>query len=152
MPDLSPAAKHYAETLNSATELTRQKESQVMLESGITMMANQLYHDRQKGAGTVLLNAYGFGAGSASVQEYAGKLREAAQKDPELAAGLATIALNNRTGAQPTQGDRAWLEAKAMQSVRQAEGKASEGAGWVADQAGKALDIFSPSDSPSTRK
>lgn len=152
MPDLSPAAKHYAETLNSATELTRQKESQVLLESGITMMANQLYQDRQKGAGTVLLNAYGFGAGSASVQEYAGKLREAAQKDPELAKGLATIALNNRTGTQPNQGDRAWLEATAMQSVRQAEGMASEGAGWVADQAGKALDIFSPSDSPSTRK
>ena len=53
---------------------------------------------------------------------------------------------------QPTQGDRAWLEAKAMQSVRQAEGRASEGAGWVADQAGRALDIFSPSDSPTTRK
>lgn len=151
-PDLSPAAKHYAETLSSATELTKQKESQVLLESGITMMANQLYQDRQKGAGTVLLNAYGFGAGSANVQEYAGKLREAAQKDPELAKGLATIALNNRTGTQPNQGDMAWLEATAMQSVRQAEGRASEGAGWVADQAGKALDIFSPSDSPSTRK
>lgn len=122
------------------------------LESGITVMANQLYQERQRGTGTVLLNTYGSGAGSASVQDYAGKLREVAQKDPELAQGLATIGSNNRAGVQPSHADMAWLEGKAKQSVRQAEGSASEGAGWVADQAEKALDLFSPSSSPSPRK
>ena len=152
MPDLSPAAKTYAESFNAASEQVKRKESQVSLESGITVMANQLYQERQRGTGTVLLNTYGSGAGSASVQDYAGKLREASQKDPELAQGLATIGSNNRAGVQPSHADMAWLEGKAKQSVRQAEGRASEGAGWVADQAGKALDLFSQTSSPSPRK
>jgi hypothetical protein len=97
----------------------------------------------------VLLNSFGFGAGSANVQDYATKLREAAQKDPELAQGLATIGSNNRAGVQSTSADMAWLEGKAKASVRQAEGNASEVAGWVADQAGNPL---SPTSSPSSRK
>jgi hypothetical protein len=152
MPDLSPAAKTYAESFNAASDQVKRKESKVSLESGITVMANQLYQERQRGTGTVLLNTYGFGAGSASVQDYAGKLREAAQKDPELAQGLATIGSNNRAGVQPSNADMAWLEGKAKQSVRQAEGSASEGAGWIADQAGKGLDLFSPNSSQSPTK
>jgi hypothetical protein len=149
MPDLAPAAKAYADSFNAASDQVKRKESQVWLESGITVMANQLYQERQRGTGTVLLNSFGFGAGSANVQDYATKLREAAQKDPELAQGLATIGSNNRAGVQSTSADMAWLEGKAKASVRQAEGNASEVAGWVADQAGNAL---SPTSSPSSRK
>jgi hypothetical protein len=149
MPDLAPAAKAYADSFNAASDKVKQKESQVSLESGITVMANQLYQERQRGTGTVLLNSFGFGAGSANVQEYASKLREAAEQDSELAQGLATIGSNNRAGVQPTSDDMAWLEVKAKASVRQAEGNASEVAGWVADQAGNPL---SPTSSPSSRK
>lgn len=149
MPDLAPAAKAYADSFNAASDQVKRKESQVSLESGITVMANQLYQERQRGTGTVLLNSFGFGAGSANVQDYAAKLREAAQQDPELAQGLATIGSNNRAGAQPTSADMAWLEGKAKTSVRQAEGNASEVAGWVADQAGN---VLSPTSKPPTRK
>jgi len=152
MPDLSPAAMAYADAFNAANDQIKRKESQVALESGITVMANQLYQEHQRGTGTVLLNSFGFGAGSASVQDYAAKLRGAAQQDPELAQGLATIGSNNRAGALPTPADMAWLESKAKQSVRQAEGTAAEAAGWFADQAGKAVDLFSPNGTKSTKE
>lgn len=152
MPDLTPAAKAYADTVNTASDQVKRKESQVALESGITVMANQLYQEHQRGTGTVLLNSFGFGAGSASVQDYAGKLRQAAQQDPELAQGLSTIGSNSRAGALPTPADMAWLESKAKHSVRQAEGTASEAAGWIADQAGNAVDLFSSSATKPTKK
>jgi hypothetical protein len=152
MPDLSPAARAYADSFSAASDQVRRKESQVALESGITVMANQLYQEHQRGTGTVLLNSFGFGAGSASVQDYATKLREAAQKDPELAQGVATIGNNNRAGGLPTPADMAWLEGKAKHSVRQAEGTASEAAGWMADQGGKAVDLFSPNGRKSTKE
>lgn len=152
MPDLSPAAKAYADSFNAANDQVKRKESQVAMESGITVMANQLYQEHQRGTGTVLLNSFGFGAGSASVQDYAAKLREAAQRDPELAHGLATIGNNNRAGGLPTPADMAWLEGKAKHAVRQAEGTASEAAGWIADQAGKAVDLFSPNGAKSTKE
>ena len=111
-----------------------------------------VYQEHQRGTGTVLLNSFGFGAGSASVQDYAAKLRQAAQQDPELAQGLSTIGSNNRAGALPTPADMAWLESKAKHSVRQAEGTASEAAGWIADQAGNAVDLFSPNATKTTKK
>jgi len=65
---------------------------------------------------------------------------------------LATIGNNNRAGGLPTPADMAWLEGKAKHAVRQAEGTASEAAGWIADQAGKAVDIFSPNGTKSTKE
>ena len=152
MPDLAPAAKAYAESFNAASDQVKQKESQVSLESGITVMANQLYQERQRGTGTVLLNSFGFGAGSANVQDYATKLREAAQKDPELAQGLATIGSNNRAGAQPTSADMVWLEGKAKTSVRQAEGVASAGAGWVAEKLDATFGLTPPETTAPMKK
>lgn len=133
MPSLSAVTYQAAEISGDAHAQMHQRESAVMLESGITLMANALYHERQRGAGTVLLNAYGFGAGSASAQDYAGKLRAAAQQDPILAHGLARIGASHQAGSAPTAADMAWLEKHAVASVRQAGGKAAQGAGWLSD-------------------
>lgn len=137
MPSLSPATDHAAEILGSTNAQFRQRESAVMLESGITLMANALYQERQRGAGTVLLNTYGFGVGSASAQDYAEKLREAARQDPVLAQGLTRIGISHQAGAAPTAADMGWLEKHSIASVRQAEGKASQGAGWLSDMVKK---------------
>ena len=142
MPELTPAAREYASTLSDASEHMKRKESQVLLDSGALLMANELYLARLRGASTVLLNTLGFGAGSASVQDYAKRLKAAAQDDAELAGGLTAIALNNRSGAAPSEANMAWLEKQAIHAVRRAEGPAAEGAGRLVDGGNSLVEIL----------
>jgi hypothetical protein len=133
MPSIAPAAQAYAQTMGQADRETQRRAAQMHLEQGINTVANALYHDRQKGMFTVLLNTYGFGAGSASPQEYAAKLREAAAKDPELARGLATIGMNHEQAKiGPTEQNLEWVLHKAGRSVAEAEGKGATAAYEVA--------------------
>ncbi|WP_310689497.1 conjugal transfer protein TraG N-terminal domain-containing protein [Burkholderia multivorans] len=133
MPSIAPAAQGYAQVMSQANGEVQGRAAQMHLEQGINTTAAALYHDRQKGELQVLLNTYGFGAGSASPQEYAAKLREAAAKDPELARGLATIGMNHEQAKiGPTEQNLEWVLHKAGRSVAEAEGKGATAAYEVA--------------------
>ena len=121
-PNLSPAMKVYAKTMENATTQEQQTASRVALESGIDIAATALYQDRQRGVSTVMGNAFLGGVGSASMTDYTTGLAAAANKDPELARGLATIALNQKHGQAPTTKEIQWVNDKANGAVQGAEG------------------------------
>ncbi len=151
MPSIALAAQGYAQVMSQANGEVQGRAAQMHLEQGINTTAAALYHDRQKGELQVLLNTYGFGAGSASPQEYAAKLREAAAKDPELARGLATIGMNHEQAkVSPTDANLKWVAQRAGRSLAEAEGSAStfiydatQGpSGWTSGLFGKANDTL----------
>jgi hypothetical protein len=126
MPSLAPAVRAYLQAMRNASDEVQRKEGEMYLDQGITTVANALYQNRQRGLLTTLLNTYGFGIGSASPQEYAEKLHEAAAKDPELARGLATIGMNHvQAKIAPTEKNLEWVVHQAGQSVANAEGTVS---------------------------
>lgn len=128
MPSIAPAAEGYAKAMRQANGEVQARTAKIHLEQGIDTVANALYHDRQKGVGQMLWNTYGFGVFSASPQEYAAKLREAAARDPELARGLATIGLNyDQAKTGPTKQNLEWVVHRAGRSLAEAEGKFSTG-------------------------
>ncbi|KXS30706.1 MAG: Uncharacterized protein AWT59_3168, partial [Candidatus Gallionella acididurans] len=132
-PDLSGPAKAYAAAMGHATEEVQHTQSKIALDSGIDIAATALYQDRQKGVSTVMGNAFLGGAGSASMADYAAGLSSTAQKDPELARGLATIALNQQHGQAPTTKEIQWVNDRANGAVQTAEGAVSSFNGKVLD-------------------
>lgn len=141
MPSIAPAAQAYAQTMSQADGETQRRAAQMHLEQGINTAAAALYHDRQKGAFQVFLNTYFGGAGSASPQEYAAKLREAAAKDPELARGLAAIGMNHEQAKiGPTEQNLEWVAQRAGRSLAEAQGTVST---WTYDAAQWTKGLFS---------
>lgn len=126
MPSIAPAAQAYAQTMSQADGETQRRAAQMHLEQGINTVANALYHDRQKGFIQTFANSWLGGVGSASTQEYAAKLREAAAKDPELARGLAAIGMNHEQAkTMPTEQNLEWVTQRAGRSLAEAQGTAS---------------------------
>jgi len=124
-PELTPAAEAYAEGMSKADQQVQREESKVLLGSGVALAATALYQDRQRGMGQVMSNSLLGGAGSASVQDYAKALDAAAQKDPELARGLARIALDQQHGKEPSNDEIQWVNDRANGAVQDAEGSVS---------------------------
>lgn len=126
MPSIAPAAQAYAQTMGQADRETQRRAAQMHLEQGINTVANALYHDRQKGFIQTFANSWLRGIGSASTQDYAAKLREAAAKDPDLARGLAAIGMNHEQAKiLPTEQNLEWVTQRAGRSLAEAQGTVS---------------------------
>ncbi|MEO1767683.1 conjugal transfer protein TraG N-terminal domain-containing protein [Thiobacter aerophilum] len=126
MPSIAPAAQAYAEAMRHADKEVQQRAAQMHLEQGILTVANELYHNRQKGVIQNIANTWLGGIGSASPQEYATKLREAAHKDPELARILAVIGMNHeKAKILPTEENLNVVTQMAGRSIANAEGNVS---------------------------
>jgi hypothetical protein len=98
---------------NNVTTAIRDANREVNLENGIMATATALYREHQSGLGTIESNALLFGSGSASVENYAAALRNAAASDPELANGLITIGHNfNEHKSNPTEDNIKWVESR----------------------------------------
>lgn len=90
-PDTSPAAAAFQSASAAAFQGYQDFKADAGLQAGATKAAAALYNAEQKGAGTVMSNAFLAGWGYESPAQYQGALMEAAAERPRLANTLRHI-------------------------------------------------------------
>jgi conjugal transfer mating pair stabilization protein TraG len=90
-PDTSAATAGYSSTAGAAYSAYQSLSGDTSFAKGTTDVAAALYGAEQKGAGTVMANAFGFTSGYSSPQAYEQALTQAAASSPKLASTLQQI-------------------------------------------------------------
>lgn len=96
-------------------------QGQQVLSQGVAAVSNQLYNERQSGAGQLLSNSFFGGMGTATPDQYSKALNEAAKHDPELAGKLSSIGQNAARGIAPSSQDMQWIDDRASKAITGAE-------------------------------